>query len=160
PRRRGASREGRSISSAQPCTNWMKLESTISARLMLRVAALARPVALGSVLMRLSGSGGGFHQGAVGHGEVLHAVETEVRLHLLSGRARGTVALLVVAAMDPAAGEAELLGRDVVVVEALGYVQEARGQIALVLQIGQQVLEVLHVRFVAADVLGGVDVVE
>src|SRR5579885_3530222 len=94
PRRSGASREGRGASSAQPFTKAMKLPSTISARLMLRVAALARPVALGSVLMCYSGCG---RQGAVHGGEVEQAVETEVRLHLLGGSLGGAEAGLVVA---------------------------------------------------------------
>src|SRR5215472_16718730 len=113
PARTGASSEGRGGASLQPCTNWMKFWSTISARLMLRVAAFARPVALGSVDISTL-SGGGVFLGTVGLGELEHAVEGEVRLHRLIRSLGGTEALLVVAAVDPVGGEAKLLRGDVV----------------------------------------------
>ena len=95
--------------------------------------------------------------GKRGGGEILQAGETRV---VRAARLRGRTARLALAAVDPHAREPRRTRGFVVVVEALGYVEDARpGETGGGEPVGEEA-EGARVRLVGADVLRGEDVVE
>src|SRR5258706_5842341 len=87
-----------------------------------------------------------------------HAVEAKVVLRRAGGRHGRAPAFVGVAAVDPGAGQAEPVGRRVVVKQALGGVQDVLLlEAEVLLQTPQHVLEVARAGLVGADVLRGVD---
>src|SRR5262245_20833109 len=97
---------------------------------------------------------------AVEVGEFGQGRHLPVRLHRLVGCTGGTEVALGGAAVDPGGSEAEALGRNVVVEQALGRVQQPLLAHAERGDALQQDLEVAWRRLVGADVLSGDDQVE
>ena len=88
------------------------------------------------------------------------ALEAEIGPHLGIGHAGRTVAVLAGAAVNPAGREPDALGRDVVVEQGFGGVQDLLPADPTFGQVAQQVVEIAWVGLVGADVLGGVDRIE
>src|ERR671914_2305273 len=109
---------------------------------------------LGPLRSRVCASSAPARRRTMGVGHGAEALELEVRLDC-GARAAGRGRALAVTTPDPAGGEPEALGGQVVVVQGFGRVQDFSSIDAPLTESVEHVLEVMCVGLVRADVLGG-----
>src|SRR5262245_34074272 len=94
-------------------------------------------------------------------GQFGEALEMEIELWRVRRHDGGAAALLAMTPVDPGASETGALGRDMVVMQALGRMQDlgfANGQVRF--EMLEQISEIAGVGLVGADILGRVDGIE